>query len=365
LVQGLHLEEVDLRGETEQVGGERLESSICQFLVKFVDLSTGPLFSTKLYRLSDAEYILLLKQDHMITDGVSNQIITSDLWALYRQAINGEGFSLPKLPIQFADYAVWQSQIYDRWVAKHEAFWAAHLLHAPETRLPFQDRLEKRPLEIGSRLHMPFGATLDLQIRDLARRENTLVAWVVLAAYVVLLMRLCRQDEMVVVLPVSGRLRPELKRVVGFLVSFVYLRLQKTKQDTFTTFVQKIGEEFDLAYEHFDFGHGAKIAACKTQVGFNWMPKFQPGKLIGVGDQMIWVEPYPLLPVPPYQFDAHFHDSDDGMDVDVVYTDDFISASTAKRFGRAILMLLSSLVSRPDAQISSVEGEFEYEEVGG
>jgi len=103
----------------------------------------------RLFRLSQEEYVLVLSVDHMITDGVSNVILSDEILALYMEMVGGLPSSLPRVPLQFADYAVWQQQIHENWLRDHEEYWKARLVRAPTIQLPFDKVKAESKSEYG------------------------------------------------------------------------------------------------------------------------------------------------------------------------------------------------------------------------
>lgn len=349
---------VDLSGEHTEDCTNRAQILIKEFLTQRVGYSNSPLFEARLLRLSELEHLLVIKTDHLVTDGISNRIIREEIWTLYQQAVAGLRFSLPKLPIQFPDYAVWLEHTHEEWMTNHADYWKRHLPAEANVHFEFSDKLEKQTLTTSSRFNMAFGEVLSGQLREAASHGHTTLALVVLVGYLVYMTRLCARSDLVVIVNVSGRFRPELQRIVGFMTGRLYLRVEVLPDDSFSTLLQKVTREFDSAYEHFDFDRVPfLIPGCNTDLFFNWMPGADNySQLVGrcTGLAPINVEPYAATPIPPYKFGVDFHEIDGLVDVDVGYREDFISQCTAHRFGCDLLSIMQRLVLDPNMHIVSV-----------
>jgi Condensation domain len=221
------LEAIELTGGSASAVEAQARRVVSEFVEESVDLSVGPLFATRLLRLSRHEHVLIFSLEHMITDDVSNQIIRGEIWTFYRQAARGLPFSLPELPLQFADYADWQERTHGLWREKHEGYWKGRLTGAPHISFPTDDLPKvKRPIE--AMMQFPFGATLSASLRDLARSERTLLSLVVLAVYVAATARWCNRCDLVLTFVSNGRHRRGLQNMVGWLASPHRLRCRLT-----------------------------------------------------------------------------------------------------------------------------------------
>lgn len=150
---------------------------LCQsFADQEVDLSFGPLFQAKVYRLSEHEHIFLAGIDHLISDATSFGIVNREVWSFYGKADRGLTLDLPALDVHFPDYVVWRESILDKWCQNHGPYWKSRLAGAPSTELPLDDpRILDETESPGVTAHLPFGRLLSDGLRELARREKTLL----------------------------------------------------------------------------------------------------------------------------------------------------------------------------------------------
>lgn len=197
---------------------DRLAAAVAAEAAKPFDLARGPLFRATLYRLEEAEHVLLLVCHHAVVDGWSGGVLLRDLAAAYG---NGGASPTGEPPLQYADFAAWQRARLSpgRRAALVEG-WRARLLDTP-TRLDLPaDR--PRPAVQGFaavRVARRLGPDEAAAVRGFARARGVTPFLVLLTAVQVLLHRLTGQERFLLGAPSSGRLRPELEDVVGFFVN--------------------------------------------------------------------------------------------------------------------------------------------------
>ncbi|HEX3129772.1 MAG TPA: amino acid adenylation domain-containing protein, partial [Thermoanaerobaculia bacterium] len=212
---GWTLPVVDLRALPEaEREAERL--AIEEALTPF-DLTAGPLLRTRLLRLSGDEWLLLVSQHHIVSDGWSLGVLVREVAALY------SGAPLPDLPIQYADYAVWQREWLCGEVLDAQIhYWTAELAGAPEVLELPSDR--PRPAvrsDLGG--IETFGLSGE-PLRKLARSQGATLFMVLLAAFQAWLHRYSGQPDILVGTPVANRGRTEIEGLIGFFVNSLVMR---------------------------------------------------------------------------------------------------------------------------------------------
>lgn len=283
-VDGIHRQHIDHGGKyhLQTVDLERLAQGNIQTTAQGLiqdfadtdrDLSVRPPFEVKLVRLSSNEHLLLVALEHMFSDMVSIGILSRDIWTLYNQALEGRSPSLPPLPLQFADYSVWQELTCGTWRAEHEGYWKARLSGATSIQFPVGDGVS-RGEDCSIRVVEFFlGKMLSVRLRDVARQEGTLLPLVILAVYVAVISRWCSQRDIVLTFVSHGRhCHAELQDMIGLLLQRLFLRVELHEADTFRALLKKIVMECHAAHEHQDFNRlGDLISGCPTDFCFNWM----------------------------------------------------------------------------------------------
>ncbi|HET7233825.1 MAG TPA: amino acid adenylation domain-containing protein, partial [Longimicrobium sp.] len=220
------LSEHDLRGYPE--AGAELRRLLDEESAAPFDLARGPLIRGRLIRLADDDQMLLITMHHIVSDGWSMGVFTRELGALYDAFRNGRPDSLPALPIQYADYAVWQRRSVDNEVLKAQAeYWKETLAGAPELlELPTDHPRPPRQDFVGRHLDIELDAELSAGLKALGQRHGATLFMTVLAGWAVVLSRLSGQDDVVIGTPVAGRGRREIEGLIGFFVNTLALRVE-------------------------------------------------------------------------------------------------------------------------------------------
>jgi hypothetical protein len=333
------LNTVDLSEQPVSEAELQVNGLVQEFLDQKIDLSTGPLFEARLWKLSDREHVLVLLIDHFVSDGVSNGILAREVWTLYDQAARGQPFSLPPLPVQFADYAVWHRQTHDAWMQKHENYWRERLKGVHRLEVPSDTGLREVGSNAGLTVHIPFRSTLSSRLRDAAGRERTPLSLVALTAYATVMSHLCRQQDLLIPFVSHGRHgRPELENVIGNVSHVLHLRIEMDRAPTFRDLLTQARRDFSPATEHQDFDRVPDfIPECMSELNFHWRSTSRARSVRDprpVLSGQITTQPFiTRLTDWPFKFWSVFYDTPAGIGVTVNYRPDCLAASTIQRFG--------------------------------
>ncbi len=218
------------------------------------DLSRGPLLRSTLLRLDEREHLLCFTLHHIVSDGWSTGVLVREVAALYGALARGEAPELPALPVQYADYAVWQRGWLRGDVLEAQlAWWKERMAGAP----PLLEIPTDRPRGVGQdaraeRHAFPLGVGLTRRLRELSRREGATLFMTALAGWQALLGRYAGEDDVVVGTPVAGRSRVEVEGLIGFFVNLLPLRVELRGDPTWGTLLGRVREEALGAYAHQD-----------------------------------------------------------------------------------------------------------------
>lgn len=238
-----------------------------------IDLAAGPLFEAKIWRLSNDEHVLVMLVDHIVSDGVSNGILTREVWECYRQGLLGLSgpIILPEIPVQFPDYAVWLGRTHLVWMAEHAEYWRQHLRDASASIIPADHNMRDDAAAVGITKLVEFGDQLTADLRQASRRERSLLSVFVLAAYAVVLSSWCAAEDLLVLFPSHGRHQPALRNMVGFVANMLLLRIHVNREKTFGELLAEVKGEIAAALEHRDYDRVPDfMPQCTTEVVFNW-----------------------------------------------------------------------------------------------
>jgi amino acid adenylation domain-containing protein len=326
------------------------------------DLVAGPLLRTTLLRLDADEHVLLLTFHHIVFDGWSLGVFMDELTALYSAHTSARAARLPELPIQYADYALWQRQWLQSTVLTTQlGYWQRQLAGAPAVlELPL-DR-PRPPIQRfnGATLRFTMPDALGGALRRLSQREGLTLFMTTLAAFHTLLARYSGQSDIVIGTPVAGRSRTELEGLIGFFVNTLALRTASAGQPTFRELARRVRETCLDAYAHQDLPFERLVEELRLERDLSRAPLFQvlfdlhsasaqPPALPGLA--MDWWED---------QSGAGKYDLllalEDGPALSgaIEYNADLFDATTIARMLEHLQTLLAGIVARPDQRIADL-----------
>jgi amino acid adenylation domain-containing protein len=240
------------------------------------DLAAGPLLRCSLVRLAAHEHLLVVVVHHVIFDGWSGGVFVRDLAALYASSVTGEPARLAELPVQLADYAMWERErLQGSVLAGLTAYWREALDGFETLQFP-TDR--PRPVVdsfAGALAERTTDAALLAGLRELARREGTTLFVTVLAGLLALLNRYTGQTDLVVGTVSANRGRPELTPLIGFLVSTLPIRCDASGDPSFSDLLARVKKTFIGALAHGELPFGTLVDILKIPRDASRAPVFQ------------------------------------------------------------------------------------------
>uniref|UniRef100_UPI0005513680 amino acid adenylation domain-containing protein n=1 Tax=Andreprevotia chitinilytica TaxID=396808 RepID=UPI0005513680 len=359
---GFSLQEHDLRGLTESDRSIRVEQFSQAEAVQPFDLATGPLIRGQLLQLADDDYLLLITQHHIISDGWSIGVLVREVSALYTAFSQGQADPLPPLEIQYPDYAVWQRQwLQGEVLQSQRTFWRDHLLGAPALlELPTDRPRPAVQSYRGSTLALTLPPALTVNLKQLSQRHGTTLFMTLLAGWSVLLSRLSGQDDVVIGTPVANRPRTELEGLIGFFVNTLALRVRFDEQPSVQTLLQQVKASTLAAYGHQDLPFEQVVDALQPPRSLSHSPLFQSlftlnntpqGQALGLPGLTLQV-----LDTPHHttQFDLSLslHEDGTGLVGQLQYATDLFDAETIARLAAHFEIVLTGMVDNDQQAIS-------------
>ncbi|HJX27430.1 MAG TPA: condensation domain-containing protein, partial [Thermoanaerobaculia bacterium] len=352
-----------LPGEAREAEARRLFSSEA---TRPFDLARGPLLRVQLLRLAPAEHVSLILLHHIISDGWSMEVLVREMSMLYASFGQGVPAPLPPLPVQYADYALWQR----RWLQgevldRQLAYWKEKLSGVPPTLDLPTDR--PRPPVQSARgavrwRHIP--AELADAARGLARRESATLFTTLLAAFQVLLSRHAHQEDFALGSPFAGRGRLETEGLIGFFVNTLALRADLSGEPafgpTFSDILARARATVLEAQTHSDLPFERLVEELHPERLLDRSPIFQVMFGAQVVDQSAGrpaldledIQIHVLLPeAMAVKFDLNltFLDIRDGFNAGVEYAADLFDPATVDRLLDRYEVLLAAAAARPNA----------------
>nr|WP_225737551.1 non-ribosomal peptide synthetase [Dyella acidiphila] len=324
------------------------------------DLARGPLLRGRLLQLADNEHILLLTQHHIVSDGWSIGVLVRDLSALYEAFVQGRPDPLPSLPIQYADYAVWQRQALAPDTLRAQAeYWKQQLSGAPELLALPTDR--PRPAVqryVGDQLSWTLSPALSASVRQLCQQHGVTLFMAGLAAWSVLLSRWCGQHEVVIGIPAANRKHAELEALIGFFVNTSALRIRLEDAPTVEALLARIQQQLIEAHAYQDVPFEQVVEALQPVRSLSHSPVFQvmlainntPGGVLELpGLSLQALEPATRTS----HFDLTLYLQDDGKQIEcrLTYASDLFDRGSIERMARQYERVLQGMTADPQQAV--------------
>ena len=242
---------IDLRDVPTTDRDSEAQRLMVETIRKPFNLSRDLMLRVLLLQLAEQEHIFLVVKHHIASDGWSSGILWKELTALYEAFASGEPSPLPELPIQYADYAVWQREWLQGEVLERQlSYWKKQLAGIAALNLP-TDHPDRRCgvfEERSQSLELP--KDLTERLKALSRKEGVTLFMTFLAAFQTLLYRYTAQEDIVVGCPIAGRTRQELEGLIGFFVNTLVMRVNFSGNPTFRELLARVREVALGAYGH-------------------------------------------------------------------------------------------------------------------
>ena len=267
LAAGPALTVVEVEGETTQEREAAAEALIRDLARVPMDLSHGPLVHARLVRAGERSHLLGVVMHHVIADGWSFRVLFDELSRDYTALRGGGGPATPEPPIQYADFAIWQlDHAQDGGHAADERFWRAELADAPPALvLPTDRAYPARQTFNSASLSRTVDQELAAALASAAAKQGTTLFALLLTAYATVLARLSGADDLVIVVPVAARTRPETEAVVGLFMNTVPVRVRPTRGMTLGAFAQSVHAAVARALAHQELPYARMVELARPE----------------------------------------------------------------------------------------------------
>ncbi|QSQ54056.1 non-ribosomal peptide synthase/polyketide synthase [Xanthomonas translucens pv. undulosa] len=272
---GVPLEYIDLRHASDPQAAAQRHAEQETTLV--FDLARGPLLRARLLQRAEDDHLLLVTLHHLVADGWSIGVLLHELGALYSAFAQGQPDPLPPLPIQYADYTLWQRRWIDATLLQRQRqFWLDHLGDAPARLALPTDR--PRPPEqdyAGAAIAVTLDAARTRALIALSQRHGATLFMTLLAAWGALLARLAGQDQVVIGTPIAQRTRAETASLIGLLVNTQALHLDLRADPSVAELLAQVRATALAAQAHQDLPFEQLIEALNPVRSLAYSPVFQ------------------------------------------------------------------------------------------
>lgn len=327
------------------------------------DLKHGPLLRILLLRLADEENVLIIAMHHIVSDGWSMKVLVQEIIEFYQAYSTGRTPDLPPLPVQYADFAVWQRNWLKGEVLNQQLeYWKQQLGDKPAVLELPADRMRPAVQSYnGADFAFTFSPALSHSLKTLCRREGVTLFMLLLAAFKVLLYRYTGQQEIVVGSPIANRQRKELEGLIGFFINTLAMRTSISGELPFREFLERVKEAAlgayahqDLPFEHLvenfqperNLSHSPLVQVIFSFEAAPQKPVEMPGLVVTILDKENKAA----------KFDLSLYASDRESEIfgTLEYNIDLFNRETIERMAGHLLTLLSAIAGDPGQRISDL-----------
>jgi amino acid adenylation domain-containing protein len=327
------------------------------------DLAYDPVLRVKMWRVSQDEYVLLFTIHHIAADGWSKGVLIRELSAYYRTITTGSSVALPKLPVQYADFAIWQRKWLTNQVLEQQlSYWKQQLTNAPPVlELPTDRRRPAIQTFRGGIERFQVDVRLTQQLKQLGQDLGNTLFMTLLAGFVVLLSRYSGQTDLVVGSPIANRNRQEIEGLIGFFVNTLALRFNLSQEQSFKGLLEQVQQVTQNAYENQDLPFEMLIEELHLERNLDRNPLIQVMFALQNAPTNAWDLPGLKVEEMSWGFDAvrfdlevHFWEVPQGLEGICYYSSDLFDAATIARMMKHFQNLLATIVTNPQQSVNQL-----------
>lgn len=326
--------------------------------VRAFDLERAPLLRVGVIQLEVDRHILMLDKHHIISDGVSMELLTQEFMRLYA------GEELPSLKIQYKDYAVWQhSQVQSERMKRQEAYWLkAFAGELPVLELPTDYVRPAVQSFAGDLFEFTIDSTISAGLKQIATETGSTLYMVLLAAYKCLLHKYSGQEDIIVGTPIAGRAHADLEPLVGMFVNTLALRSYPSAEKTFMEFLQEVKEMTLQSYENQEYPFEELVEHLNVERDlsrnalFNTMFTLQntgqeEGELQGLR-----LQAYPQKhTISKFDLNINVVESEEGMLCSIEYATSLYMRETIELMAEHFTQLMKDVINDPQEKLLNLE----------
>lgn len=336
---------------------ETLTTVLRSFISPF-ELSKAPLIRVGLIDLAPEEQVLLVDVHHIISDGISRNILIKEFMALY----NGE--KLQPLTLQYKDYAVWQqSEMQQQQIRLHKDFWLnEYQLEVPVLELPVDFRRPLNRQYAGAEFICELGPAESSALKKMADKEGVTMFMLMFAAFSVLLSKLGGQEDLVVGVPTAGRGRAELENMLGMFVNTLPIRINPEGNLSFKEFLSLVKQKTLLCFEHQSYPYEEMIEGLHLKRDTSRNPLFDVMFSYQNYEQTILSLPgLDIAYVNAAEISSKFDltldvtEDEDGLKLRFEYATGIFKAETIARFTSYFKKILTTVLAEVNLPLKEIE----------
>lgn len=352
----------DGEDQPEQIVEEKINEYIKEMLSIPFDLTSDHMLRAKVCKLSENEHVLFLVIHHIAADGWSLPIILNELVEVYRSISNNVESSLIDLPIQYADYALWEKSYLSEDVIEDKInYWENKLSNVAPINLPIDYPRQAVRSVKGATLNFTIEQSLRDQLEELARKENVTFFMLLLTLFKVLIHKYNNQDDICIGTPIANRNQVEIESLIGFFVNTLALRSDLGGNPTLKELLAQVKSTTLAAYTNQDVPFEKIVKKIEKSRDTSRTPVFQvlfkmqdelKASRINLGEVDLFVEPFETN---TSKFDLTFNISKttEELEVEIQYCTDLFLPERIERMSSHFLNLLNAAVKNPSERIGN------------
>ncbi len=353
-------EKRDLRSLGQCISRTTLNELIQKEVHTPFDLTACPLFRVLLLQIKEEEHLLVITLHHIIADGWSLGVMSHDLHKIYDSLIRGTGPTLSPLPIQYADFSLWQHKwLQTKVFHKQLSFWKNHLSGVVPLVLP-TDRPRPTTLTHRGKCHeFPLDPSLLSSLHLLSQNLGVTLAITLLAGFKILLAKYTGQRDITIGSPIANRNRPEIEPLIGFFVNSLVMRTDLSGTPTLEDIIRRVHTGCLGAYDNQDLPFEKLVEQLAPPRDPGRHPFFQI--MFAVQNTPFKDFDFPGLTVTPFltdvtrtRFDLECHVVERGpsLHVRLIHNQDLFNEEHIHRFARDYQRTLSVVSTHSQTPLS-------------
>ncbi|EDX71145.1 amino acid adenylation domain protein [Coleofasciculus chthonoplastes PCC 7420] len=327
------------------------------------DLIKAPLFRVKLLCLNPQSHILILTLHHIISDGWSMGILIRELSSLYQAFCTGKSNPLTPLPIQYADFAIWQRQWLSGEVLDNQlSYWQKQLQGSPALlELPTNYPRPSQQTFRGHRQRFQLNPELTQQLKSLSQKTEATLFMTLLAAFATLLYRYSSQSDIVIGSPIANRNRKEIESLIGFFVNTLALRINLDENPSFNELLAQVKRVALEGYAHQDLPFEKLVEAIQPERSLSYSPIFQV--VFVLQNAPLGNLELPEITLTRLEIETEtakfdlllsMRETEQGLTGVWEYNQDLFAGETITRMSEQFQTLLAGIVAHPEQSVSQL-----------
>jgi len=334
------------------------------------DLARGPLLRATVLRLAAEDHVLVITMHHIISDGWSMSVLTREVQTLYRSFLEARSLPLAELPIQYADYALWQREALTiEVIDKDLDYWKQKLSgNLPTLELPADRRRPAVQTHRGATQSLKLPKELSEKLKELSRAEGITPFILLLAAFKTLLFQYSGQEDVIIGTPMSGRNCVETEALIGFFANTLVLRTDLSGDPPFLELLRRVRDVVLEAHQHQHVAFEKLVDELGVERSLSHTPLFQ--SMFMFENALETAPELPGLRLGQMGFnssanartdlDLYMWEATGELQGSFVYDTDLFDAATISRLSDRFGDLLFNIAEQPSAVLSDLRSESEF-----